>query len=132
MSWKEIIKNCLSLASAPIRRNANFFVSMYILGMVSSLITIPKNGTLYENMFLELFLDLYIVSAILAVFPKKVRRGLRAILYIILYVTAAADTYCFVNFGSTLNPSMLMLVGETNSSEASSFLSALISVEVMF
>ena len=55
---------------------------MYILGMVSSLITIPKNGTLYENMFLELFLDLYIVSAILAVFPKKVRRGLRAILYI--------------------------------------------------
>ena len=132
MSWKEIIKNCLSLASAPIRRNANFFVSMYILGMVSSLITIPKNGTLYENMFLELFLDLYIVSAILAVFPKKVRRGLRAILYIILYVTAAADTYCFVNFGSTLNPSMLMLVGETNSSEASSFLSALISVEVLF
>ena len=132
MSWKEIIKNCLSLASAPIRRNANFFVSMYILGMVSSLITIPKNGTLYENMFLEQFLDLYIVSAILAVFPKKVRRGLRAILYIILYVTAAADTYCFVNFGSTLNPSMLMLVGETNSSEASSFLSALISVEVLF
>ena len=56
---------------------------MYILGMVSSLITIPKNGTLYENMFLELILDLYIVSAILAVFPKKVRRGLRAILYII-------------------------------------------------
>ena len=132
MSWKEIIKNCLSLASAPIRRNANFFVSMYILGMVSSLITIPKNGTLYENMFLELFLDLYIVSAILAVFPKKVRRGLRVILYIILYVTAAADTYCFVNFGSTLNPSMLMLVGETNSSEASSFLSALISAEVLF
>ena len=132
MSWKEIIKNCLSLASAPIRRNANFFVSMYILGMVSSLITIPKNGTLYENMLLELFLDLYIVSAILAVFPKKVRRGLRAILYIILYVTAAADTYCFVNFGSTLNPSMLMLVGETNSSEASSFLSALISAEVLF
>ena len=99
--------------------------------MVSSLITIPKNGTLYENMFLELFLDLYIVSAILAVFPKKVRRGLRVILYIILYVTAAADTYCFVNFGSTLNPSMLMLVGETNSSEASSFLSALISAEVL-
>jgi len=132
MSWKEIIKQSLSLASAPIRRNANFFASMYILGMVSSLITIPKYGTLYENMFLELFLDLYAVCAVLAIFPTKVRKGLRAVLYMILYITAAADTYCFVNFGSTLNPSMLMLVGETNSSEASSFLSALISAEILF
>ncbi len=131
MSWKEIIKKCLNVASAPIRRNANFFVFMYLLSMVSSLTHLPK-GTLYENLFLELFVDLYVVCAIVAIFPKKVRRGLRAVLYIILYSTAAADTYCFVNFGSTLNPSMLMLVGETNSSEASSFLSALISVEVLF
>jgi len=132
MSWKETIKKCLSVASAPIRRNANFFVFMYILGTVSSLITIPQNGTLYDNTFLELFVDLYVVCALLALFPKKVRFGLRAVLYIILYSVAAADTYCFVNFGSTLNPSMLMLVGETNSSEATNFISALISAEVLF
>ena len=132
MSWKEIIKKCLSVASAPIRRNANFFVFMYLLGTISSLVTIPKYGSLYDNLFLELFVDLYLLCAILAIFPKKVRFCLRIVLYIILYSTAAADTYCFVNFGSTLNPSMLMLVGETNSSEASSFLSALISVEVLF
>ncbi len=89
-------------------------------------------GTLYDNLFLELFVDLYVVCAVVAIFPKKVRWGLRAVLYLILYSTAAADTYCYVNFGSTLNPSMLMLVGETNSSEASSFLSALISAEVLF
>lgn len=132
MSWKEIIKKCLSVASAPIRRNANFFVFMYLLGTISSLVTIPKYGSLYDNLFLELFVDLYLLCAILAIFPKKVRFGLRILLYIILYSTAAADTYCFVNFGSTLNPSMLMLVGETNSAEASSFLSALISAEVLF
>lgn len=124
MSWKEIIKKCLSVASAPIRRNANFFVFMYLLGMISSFVTTPVNGALYDNLFLELFVDLYILCAILALFPRKVRLCLRALLYIILYSTAAADTYCFVNFGSTLNPSMLMLVGETNSSEASNFLSA--------
>lgn len=132
MIWKEIIKKCLSVASAPIRRNANFFVFMYLLGTISSLVTIPKYGSLYDNLFLELFVDLYLLCAILAIFPKKVRFGLRILLYIILYSTAAADTYCFVNFGSTLNPSMLMLVGETNSAEASSFLSALISAEVLF
>ena len=132
MSWKEIIKKCLSVASAPIRKNANFFVFMYLLGMISSIVTTPAKGTLYDNLFLELFVDLYIVCAILAILPRKVYLVVRALLYIILYSVAAADTYCFVNFGSTLNPSMLMLVGETNSSEASSFLSALISAEVLF
>lgn len=132
MSWKEIIKKCLNVASAPIRRNANFFVFMYLLGMISSIVTTPAKGTLYDNLFLELFVDLYVVCAVVAIFPKKVCWGLRAVLYLILYSTAAADTYCYVNFGSTLNPSMLMLVGETNSSEASSFLSALISAEVLF
>ena len=122
MGWKEIIKKCLSLVSAPIRRNANFFVFMYLLGMISSIVTTPAKGSLYGNLFLELFTDLYILCAILAIFPRKVRLGLRAVLYLILYSVAAADTYCFVNFGATLNPSMLMLVGETNSSEASSFL----------
>ena len=132
MGWKEIIKKCLSLVSAPIRRNANFFVFMYLLGMISSIVTTPAKGSLYGNLFLELFTDLYILCAILAIFPRKVRLGLRGVLYLILYSVAAADTYCFVNFGATLNPSMLMLVGETNSSEASSFLSALISTEVIF
>ena len=132
MGWKEIIKKCLSLVSAPIRRNANFFVFMYLLGMISSIVTTPAKGALYGNLFLELFTDLYILCAILAIFPRKVRLGLRGVLYLILYSVAAADTYCFVNFGATLNPSMLMLVGETNSSEASSFLSALISTEVIF
>ena len=82
MSWKEIIKKCLSVASAPIRRNANFFVFMYLLGTISSLVTIPKYGSLYDNLFLELFVDLYLLCAILAIFPKKVRFGLRIVLYI--------------------------------------------------
>ena len=61
MSWKEIIKKCLNVASAPIRRNANFFVFMYLLGMISSIVTTPAKGTLYDNLFLELFVDLYVV-----------------------------------------------------------------------
>ena len=50
MSWKEIIKKCLNVASAPIRRNANFFVFMYLLGMISSIVTTPAKGTLYDNL----------------------------------------------------------------------------------
>ena len=71
MSWKEIIKKCLNVASAPIRRNANFFVFMYLLGMISSIVTTPAKGTLYDNLFLELFVDLYVVCAVVAIFPKR-------------------------------------------------------------
>lgn len=46
MSWKEIIKKGLSLASAPIRKNANFFVFMYLLGMISSIVTTPAKLSL--------------------------------------------------------------------------------------
>ena len=134
MSWKRIIKQYLRLASAPIRKNANFFIFMYILGVISAVVTLPNNpnAILYGNLFLELFVDLYIVCAILTLFSRKIRFWLRAVLYLILYITAVADTYCFVNFGSTLNPSMLMIVGETNSSEASNFISACLSPATVF
>ena len=132
MDWKKYIKKGLNLAFAPIRRNANFFAYMYILGVLCAVVTLGKNQELYSNLFLELFLDIYVTCAVLALFPRKIRFCIRGVLYLILYVTAIADVYCYVNFGSTLNPSMLMLVGETNSSEASNFISACLSPTVIF
>lgn len=46
---------------------------------------------------------------------------MRLALYIIFYAIAIVDVYCFVKFDSTLTPTMLLLVGETNSGEASEF-----------
>lgn len=132
MNPKEKIKKMLRLAFAPIKGNASFFVFMYALGIICAYATTPRWGTIYDNLWLELFVDTYVVSAFLVLIPLKARRVVRAVLYLILYSTALADTYCFVNFGSTLNPSMLMLVGETNSSEASNFISACLSPTVIF
>ena len=134
MSWKTNIKRYLRLAFAPIRGNANFFIFMYLLGIICAIATTPRWGVVYDNLALELFVDVYVVCTLLMLLPKKkkIRFWGRSILYIILYVTALADTYCFVNFGSTLNPSMLMLVGETNPDEASNFISACLSPTVIF
>lgn len=132
MDWKRRVKKYLRLAFTPILRNANFFIFMYILGVVSAVVTKPRWGVIYDNLFLELFVDIYVVCALLTLIPKKIRFWVRGALYLILYITTIADTYCFVNFGSTLNPSMLMLVGETNSDEASNFLSACFSPAVLF
>ncbi len=132
MNWKKYITKFLNLAFAPISRNANFFVFMYILGVLCSEVTLGRHQKLYDNLYLELFMDIYLVCIILTVIPKKIRFGIRGILYFVLYATAISDVYCFLNFGSTLNPSMLMLVGETNSNEASNFISACLSPTVIF
>ena len=132
MNWKKYIKKFVNLAVEPIRRNANFFAFMYILGILCAVVTLAKNQELYDNLYLELFFDIYTVCIVVAFIPKKIRFWVRGVLYFILYATAIADVYCFVNFGATLNPSMLMLVGETNSSEASNFIAACLSTEVIF
>ena len=132
MNWKDYITKFLNLAFAPIRRNANFFAFMYILGVLTAIVTLPPKHELYENLYLELFFDLYSCCILLAIIPKKIRYWVRGILYFILYATAIADVYCFVNFDSTLTPSMLMLVGETNGSEASNFIAACLSPTVIF
>ena len=119
---------------APIQRNGVFFVFMFVLGWVCTQVEIPlhvKGAEPYDLSTLELFFDLYIVCALLMLFPRKVRFWVRIPLYIILYGTAIADMYCYVRFESTLTPTMLMLVGETNSQEAGEFLSGYLSWDVL-
>ena len=93
MNWKKYIKKALCLAFEPIRRNANFFTFMYILGVLTAVVTLPRWRELYDNLYLELFFDLYIVCAVLALIPKKVRFCIRGVLYLILYAVAIADVY---------------------------------------
>ncbi len=106
--------------------------------MASSLITVPntKGAHMYENAPLELFIDVYIVAALVCLIPQG-RRGIglrtivKALVYVFAYAVYIIDTFCFVKFGTTLNPTMLMLVGETNSNEASEFLTNYLSVDIL-
>ena len=52
MNWKKYIKKALCLAFEPIRRNANFFTFMYILGVLTAVVTLPRWGELYDNLYL--------------------------------------------------------------------------------
>ena len=117
------IEYLLARAFTPIRVNFAFFVFMFLLGYACTQLEVPdKKGYYpYELAPIELFLDLYVVCLILSFIPVKIRRWIRATMYGILYPVSIIDMYCFVRFGSTLTPTMLLLVGETNSSEASEF-----------
>lgn len=120
-------------ALCPISRNAMFFVFMLILGTVCGLQEEPKgkSGELYPYLFSELFVDVYVLCAVLAVIPRRVRQWGRGVVCAVLYIVAIIDVWCLVRLGSTLNPSMLMLLGETNGNEASEFISTYITWDVL-
>ena len=136
--YMKFIKYAVSLlnkAYQPIKDNASFFFFMYLIGILVSYAELPTNNpdaAVYGNLWLELFLDLYVICIILTLFPLKIRRWIRAFLYIIAYCTSLTDLFCWVKFQSTLNPSMLLLVGETDEREASEFFSSYFTSDLIF
>ena len=114
--------------------NFAFFVFMFLLGYACTQLEVPnkKGYAPYALAPIELFLDIYVVCLILSFIPIKIRRWIRATMYAILYPVSIIDIYCFVRFGSTLTPTMLLLVGETNSSEASEFFSTYLDWNLLF
>ena len=136
--YMKFIKYAVSLLNKvyqPIKDNASFFFFMYLIGILVSYAELPANNSdaaVYSNLWLELFLDLYVICIILTLFPLKIRRWIRAFLYIIAYCTSLTDLFCWVKFQSTLNPSMLLLVGETDEREASEFFSSYFTSDLIF
>ena len=90
-----------------------------------------KGAEPYELSMPELFLDIYIVCAILMLIPKKIRFWVKALLYVFLYGLALVDMFCYERFESTLTPTMLMLAMETTGQEAQEFLSGYLSWDIV-
>ncbi len=136
--YMKFIKYAVSLLNKtyqPIKDNVSFFFFMYLIGILVSYAELPTNNpdaAVYSNLWLELFLDLYVICIILTLFPLKIRRWIRAFLYVIAYCTSLTDLFCWVKFQSTLNPSMLLLVGETDEREASEFFSSYFTSDLIF
>ena len=127
------IRYILNKVSLPVTRNWEFFVFMYALGIVSAICTVVVSAAkhLYDNAWWELFLDLYVVGIVLAVLPRRIRLIAKAIIYAVVYPVTIADVYCYVKFDAPLNPSILMLVGETDKREAGEFFTAYLSPDII-
>lgn len=122
---------------APIEKNGAFFVFMFALGYLCTQFEIMpyylrnRGAEPYELSVPELFLDIYFLCAVLTLIPRKLRIWVKGLLYIFFYGVSVADMYCYERFESTLTPTMLMLVGETNAQEAREFLSGYLSWDVV-
>lgn len=110
-----------------------FMLFMYGLGIIVSYVTkLPyKDAEIYDNTYYELFFDLYVIAFFLWLIPRKVRGWVRGLIYVVAYSLAIIDCFCFVKFGATISPSMLLLVNETNGGEASEFLETYIAWDLL-
>ena len=116
-----------------------FLVFMYALGIVEGYAVLPhwKGAEVYGNLYYELFFDLLILTFFVALVPRNIgrfplRKAVRGFIYIVAYSLAIIDTFCMVQFGNTISPSMLLLVGETTGNETAEFLSTYVNLEVVF
>lgn len=132
-SIKRIV-HILNFIGRPWKDNWLFFLMMYILGCVVAQITIPhyRGAHLYANLYTELFFDVSVVCVLLSLIPGKVRGWVQGVFAFIAYAVALVDVYCFVTYDTTLTPTVMMLLAETNSREAGEFLQTVFSPDIIF
>jgi len=116
------------------KRNIAFWVFMYALGIVTAFVVLPqtRNAKIYDHLYTELFVDVSVLFLFLSLLPQKISVWIKRLFYLIAYIVAIVDVYCFIKFGSTLTPTMLLLVGETNAQEAGEFLKSYLSTDIIF
>lgn len=137
---KRIIEYIKSMGKSLFSKDSlGFLMFMYALGIVESYAVLPnwKGAKVYDNLYYELFFDLLILTFLVALVPQKIwkfplRKAVRGIIYVIAYSLAIIDTFCMVQFGNTISPSMLLLVGETTGNETAEFFSTYVNLEVVF
>ena len=135
--WMDFLKKIWRLSAnllRPFNDYGAFIVFMYVLGLVCVYAVVPaKRGYhAYSLAPQELFLDVCLLALLLWALPKKAGLWLKRALYFVAYLLAVVEVYCFVKFDTTITPTMLLLVGETNSDEASEFLESYLSFGVIF
>lgn len=118
----------------PVRSNAAFFVFMCTLGLVCVYAVVPaKRGWhAWPLAPYEVLLDVYVLCVLLWLIPRGARVWTKRVFYAVAYLLAVVDVYCFVKFDTTITPTMLLLIGETDSREAAEFLESYLSFGVIF
>ena len=128
------LKRILTAIFKPIKGNFAYLFFMYILGLVCIYATVPdKRGYhAWADAPYDLFVDVAVLCYLLWLLPKRVMPWVKRLFYVVAYLVALIDVYCFVKFDTTITPTMLLLVGETNSDEATEFLSSYLSADLIF
>lgn len=78
-----------------------------------------------------LFLELYIGCTLLSIVPRVSVPAVRGIFYIVIYGLAIINVFVFTQNGTVINPTIILLLLETNKGEASEFIRMALSSDVL-
>ena len=112
---RHILKRLMALFYKPLQMHGLFFVWMYLLGLLCIMLI---NAFGKHVAVFELFLDLYILTALLTMLPKKVSKGLEVLLTVVFYLLAIIDVFCNWRFGSPMGPAFVFNCLQTDGREA--------------
>jgi heptose-I-phosphate ethanolaminephosphotransferase len=127
---KDII---IRLFLSPIYDNVVFFVFMYLLGVVNSLIEFIILGyRLSIFIFFSQILDVYLLCMFIILFPIKIRDLARWFVSSFLYILSIVNIFCVEKFRAKLGPEIFNVILETNSREASEFWDKYIGCDIIW
>lgn len=111
------IKRIISKAQSPISNNQGFYLALILLFCLS-IIPIQYKGCSRLRAGFEMFGDVYILCAVISMFPTHVRRSSKYVIYGFLYVIGLADMITYQVMGVPLIPNVVQTWLQTNWNEA--------------
>lgn len=118
----DIVCNTYNILVRPLHTMLPFFLSMTLLTAIVAVISPDSKQIISGNGFGNVC-SFYCLGILMALLPwKRVRKALE---YTIISITCLLDiieTYCNLNFGIIISPTLLQLVSETNDSESKGFI----------
>ncbi len=115
------IYSAFRFLATPLRKEWVLFVFMYVVFVVARLLEKPTSHTLSYVFYLENFADLYLLCAALCLIPHKIRRWVRAVVYVVAYAAAFSECFIHERFHLLFGPITIQLVSETTPGETSEF-----------
>ena len=112
--------------------NLRFVFFMLLLGSYGILVAdqciyLP----FYIRLFFELFLDIYLLCLFFICIPKRIRPFLKFIFSFFIYICFISDFFCLTYLDTTISPSLIQLLYETNSNEIENFASSYVEPELL-
>lgn len=117
----------------PLTENIRFFLALYVMAIATEWTAegLSQSFHMYDDIWWELYVDIYLLCAFITCLPRKVRPYARGTVMVFLTALTTVDTFCAVTFDSHLSPTMLMLALETDGREAGEFLTTYLSWDTL-
>ena len=111
------MKRLTDILSAPIRRNTRFYVAVLVLFSIS-VFFVEYSRCSRKWAALEMFGDVYCLCLCLLAVPRRLRRGVKYVLFGFLFVVGVADMVSYLTMGAALVPSVVQTWLQTSRREA--------------